>query len=741
MRYSIVIPTCNDVNVIKPLIDSIMKYTDLKDVEVIIAANGSPKSLIKYVRGLGEPFKLLFEKNKIGVASAFTMGCKEAKGEFVILMNDDSVLLEQQTNQWLNLLLTPMIADEKVGITGKLHKDWSSNQEFIISFCTAIRHKVFEEIGYFDPIFNPYFGEDVDLCIRAKVAGWKIANVANMPLYHKSHTEGNPTPKNAQVISQKSNILRERYNESSFGNCQSIWDVSKAINHYNSDELADALLGYIPKEDLVIDLGCGNGYYCNFLEKKGYTVIAVEGTKDMNKVSIYHPIFRWNLSKDLVLPNLPENTTVMSLEVAEHIDPAFENVFMNNITKHATRVIMSWAVPGQGGDGHINERPNHYVINRMKERGFLLDKKATDDFRTAVVNSKLWWFKNTLMVFEKVSVTVVIPTRNRYFTTLPQCILSVANQTFKPEKILIYDDGEQKDLRQEPMYKNIFSLLAAKEIQWAVNFGVRKGQAYSHQKSIEDAKTTWIWRIDDDNIAEAHALERMVSNIDSDVGAIGGLVIDPKSNGWRPTLASNKIEDIYLGQNIQWYRQDKHVEEVDHLYSTFIFRKAAAKEGYDLRAPIHREETIFTYRIKRQGWRVLVDTSALTWHFNEQTGGIRDDKREKIMECERVFSENMKEWGVTASQYKFIVLDNGLGDHLVFKKILPEIKARNKGKKIIIAACYNEVFEDDRDVKLISIGEAKGLFGKNYDTFNTYKWMWDHNWNKPLEEAFAEQYR
>lgn len=740
IKYSIVIPTCNDVNVIKPLIDSILRYTDLKDAEVIVAANGSPKSLAKYIKGLGEPFKLVWEGKKIGVASAFTMGCKEAKGEFIILMNDDSVLLEQTTNRWISLLEAPMI-DAQMGITGKLHRDWSSNQEFIISFCTMIRHKVFEAIGYFDPIFNPYFGEDVDFCIRAKAAGWKIANVTSIPLFHKSHTEGNPTAQNAQVISQKSNILRERYNESSFRSCNSIWDPSKASNHLNCSELADALLDFIPKEDLVIDLGCGNGFYCYCLERKGYSVIAIEGTKDMDKVSIYKPIFRWNLTQDLILPGLPENVTVMSLEVAEHIDPAFEDTFITNITKHATRAILSWGVPGQGGDGHINERTNEYVINKMKAKGFLIDRAATEKLRATVVDSRHWWFKNTLMVFEKVSVTVVIPTRNRYFTTLPQCLLSIASQTYKPEKIIIYDDGEQKDLRQEPMYRNIFSLLAAKGIQWAVNFGVRKGQAYSHNSSIKDSKTTWIWRIDDDNIAEPDVLEKLVSNINSDVGAIGGLVVDPKSNGWRPSLASNKIEDIYLGQNIQWYRQDKHVEEVDHLYSTFIFRKAAAKHGYDLRAPIHREETIFTYRIKLAGWRILVDTSAMTWHFNEQTGGIRDEKREMIMECERVFAEHMKSWGVKPTEYKFIVLDNGLGDHLIFKNILPEIKARNRSKKIVMAVCYPEVFEDDKDVKLISIGEAKGLFGRNYDTFNTYKWMWDHNWNKPLEAAFAEQYR
>jgi hypothetical protein len=58
-----------------------------------------------------------------------------------------------------------------------------------------------------------------------------------------------------------------------------------------------------------------------------------------------------------------------------------------------------------------------------------------------------------------------------------------------------------------------------------------------------------------------------------------------------------------------------------------------------------------------------------------------------------------------------------------------------------MAVCYTEVFEEEKDIKFISIGEAKMFFGKNVDNFNTYKWMWDRNWNKPLEEAFIEQYR
>jgi hypothetical protein len=336
------------------------------------------------------------------------------------------------------------------------------------------------------------------------------------------------------------------------------------------------------------------------------------------------------------------------------------------------------------------------------------------------------------------AVTAIVSTKDRYFTSLPNLLIGIAMQTVTPERLIIYDDGEQKDLRNEPLYQNIFLMFQQKGIAWEVKFGKRQGQVLNHQASIADSKTEWIWRLDDDNIPEPDALEILTRNIREDVGAVGGLVLDPKLNQTLTSLPSNKIEDIYQGLNIQWFKWEG-VKEVDHLYSTFIFRKEAAKHGYclELSRVGHREETIFTYEMKRAGWKLLVDSSAVTWHMREQQGGIRSNNNTADLwkHDEDIFARKLSEWKVFPRQTKLIVLDSGIGDHLVFKTILPELQL--KYKNITLAVCYPQVFKQD-DVKLISIAEAKQI--TNIDSHNIYKWMAEHGWTQSVAKAYREAF-
>ena len=56
-----------------------------------------------------------------------------------------------------------------------------------------------------------------------------------------------------------------------------IWtDDEKAIGHRHSEKLAEALIKIIPK-GIVYDLGCGDGFYTNFLNSNGYDCIGYDG--------------------------------------------------------------------------------------------------------------------------------------------------------------------------------------------------------------------------------------------------------------------------------------------------------------------------------------------------------------------------------------------------------------------------------------------------------------------------------
>ena len=82
-------------------------------------------------------------------------------------------------------------------------------------------------------------------------------------------------------------------------------------------------------------------------------------------------------------------------------------------------------------------------------------------------------------------------------------------------------------------------------------------------------------------------------------------------------------------EHCQFYRYDREgIIEVEHLYSSFIYNvKAALAIGgfplcYSPRG--HREETDFTYRLYRAGWKLKVDIQAIARHERAASGGLRD---------------------------------------------------------------------------------------------------------------------
>ena len=342
-------------------------------------------------------------------------------------------------------------------------------------------------------------------------------------------------------------------------------------------------------------------------------------------------------------------------------------------------------------------------------------------------------------------VTATVSTRGRYKTTMPLMLTSLANQTVKPGRLIIYDDNDTlEDIRELPIYANVLSLLLKKGINWEVKQGARKGQIHNHQAAITDVTSEFIWRLDDDNIMDENVLEGMLNYIKSipTLGAVGPLILDPKRN-FRHSLASSKMEDIFLGLNIQWCDTGLHSYiEVDHLQgSTFLYRKAAAGLGYDLTLSKvgHREETIFTYQMKRNGWQLAVLTGLKTWHMHYSEGGIRSHNNHEMYAAdEAIFHAYMGDWNIQPNWFKVIALNNGIGDHYAFLQALPAIRQRYNGMQLIVGACYPETLKNEKGLKVISLDEAALMM--DIDQFDIYKWMDRKNWQGSVVAAFEEMY-
>jgi len=336
-------------------------------------------------------------------------------------------------------------------------------------------------------------------------------------------------------------------------------------------------------------------------------------------------------------------------------------------------------------------------------------------------------------------VTAVVCTKDRH-GILPQALLSIALQTVKPERLIILDDSEKQFgsaetlVQQYPAYGEVFQLLQEFKISWQVVFGERRGQHCLHQAAQEIATTEFIFRLDDDEIAEPDVLATLLRSVGSGVGAVGGLVLSPSPLPVPPE-AANIITDLDR-PNIQWFKQSPQLLEVDHLHSTFLYRRGVADYELSLSPAAHREETLFSYSIKRKGFKVLVDTSCTTWHFRAPTGGIRSHHDPGFWNHdENVFCQKLLDWGVvTPRPEKIIVLDCGRGDHLIVKKLLPRIKDRYP--VVLFATSFPDIFNGE---KQISIGEARKNLG-NLENHSIYKWCIDHDWKGNLVQAHEKFY-
>lgn len=314
-----------------------------------------------------------------------------------------------------------------------------------------------------------------------------------------------------------------------------------------------------------------------------------------------------------------------------------------------------------------------------------------------------------------------IATRGRYFTTLPVVLSAVINQTRSPDKIVIFDDNDEpKDMRNEPLYQQLFWQMAAKGIQWEWLFAEKKGQHHIHQRAnLMGYK--WVWRVDDDAVPESNVLENLAKHIADDVGAVGGSVLNPPHMP-QYLEASGKLENIEKEPNIQW-GLIKDVKEVEHLYCSFIYRAGVCDYNLGLSRVAHREETLFSWGLHHKGYKLLVVPNAVTWHLKNPAGGIRDGSKQEMFEHdESIFRNTIEYQGKTV-----VVLNSGLGDHIVFSRVLPDIKDP------VVFGCYTEIFP------CRPIAEAQQLFG-DIERFNVYAKMAQWKWKGSLEDAYRKLY-
>jgi len=240
MKYSVVIPTYNHCDdFLKPCIDSIIEYTHLEDIEIIISANGCTDNTQEYLNNLKIPnLKIIWSDEALGFPKAVNLGIKASTCQKIVLLNNDTKLLQQEKNTWLNLLEAPF-EDTRCGVSCVI-KSFSRvmMKDFAVFFCVMIDRKVFDVIGYLNEEYGTGSGEDMEFSILAEASGFQIVEITDkikldrkyftgsFPIYH--YGEGTVhdeklVPNWKSVFLKNALRVAHKYNED--------WKREKIMNH------------------------------------------------------------------------------------------------------------------------------------------------------------------------------------------------------------------------------------------------------------------------------------------------------------------------------------------------------------------------------------------------------------------------------------------------------------------------------------------------------------------------------
>lgn len=118
LRYpliSIIILNYNEPKYTYNCINSIFKNTDYKNFEIILLDNGSSEESYKKLLTMLKSFsslKIIRSKINLGFSAGCNLALRYAKGEYIVLLSNDTLV----TKNWLKKLYNRLITEKNVGL-------------------------------------------------------------------------------------------------------------------------------------------------------------------------------------------------------------------------------------------------------------------------------------------------------------------------------------------------------------------------------------------------------------------------------------------------------------------------------------------------------------------------------------------------------------------------------------------------------------------------------------------------
>ncbi|MBT5170118.1 MAG: glycosyltransferase family 2 protein [Opitutales bacterium] len=239
-RISFIVAVHNCLDLTRSMIRSLEDTVDLSKCEVILIDDASGPDTAKYVQTLKAPYNTLRNETNLGFSASNNKAAHHATGTYLVFLNND---LEFAPG-WLEPMLELECRLPKIGAIGNIQKNfqtglidhagiffdpngmpthaWKNRKKLpkgdwkersaITAACLLMKRSLFEEMNGFDESYRNGM-EDVDLCLRLRIAGYRlIVSHKSVIRHHISSSPGRHehNDRNSELFRQQwSNSMRK----------------------------------------------------------------------------------------------------------------------------------------------------------------------------------------------------------------------------------------------------------------------------------------------------------------------------------------------------------------------------------------------------------------------------------------------------------------------------------------------------------------------------------------------------